>query len=87
MDRYTEMMERLQDPKSWDIPGILADVAGRLIEEGDEEAAAVVNTLWGRLQDIARLISYEKDWVIDPVSVRDAGEIAAMFMSNSPTKP
>ena len=45
MDNYAETMDKLAAPTDWDVPGIIADVATRLKEDGDGEAAAVIDTL------------------------------------------
>ena len=44
-DTYAITMDRLNHPESWDVPGIIADVKKRLLEEGDGEAAAVIDSL------------------------------------------
>jgi hypothetical protein len=78
-DNYAATMDALASPADWDVPGIIADVANRLKQEGDGKAAAVIDTLSFRMRDIAQRISHGHAKRIDANTVQEAAEIAATF--------
>ena len=78
---YAETMDKLKDPKRWDVPGVIADVAEDLRRSTDcGEALAVIDTLLFRMQDIAKLISHQHAKTITPDTVREAANIAERFV-------
>lgn len=76
---YAETMDKLSDSRSWDVPGLIADVAERLKESGDGEAMAVIDHLLFRIRDIAGLISPLHARVISPKTITEAAHIASAF--------
>lgn len=81
---YAEWMDRLRDPSDWDIPALVADAVERANACYDDELLlAVLDTLVFRMRDIAELISHKHAKRINQKTVREAAEIAAMFVSKA----
>lgn len=81
---YAETMDKLKDPSRWDIPGVIADVAEDLRRHSDNGAAlAVIDTLSFRMKDIAERITHGHAKKIDADTIREAGDIASMFVSET----
>jgi hypothetical protein len=78
--RYAEMMDKLRSPDDWDVPGIIAETAQDLMNCDNPEAAAVIDTLTFRVRDIAERISHKHASRIDPGTLREAANIADVFV-------
>ena len=77
---YAEMMDKLRNPKDWDVPGTIADVTQLLMSHGNGQAAAVIDTLMFRMRDIAQRISNKHGEGINPQTLREAADIADVFV-------
>ena len=70
-------MDKMKQPTHWYVPGIVADVSERCLENGEDETAAVIDSMHFALREIHRLINVGP--IINPASYREAGEIAKRF--------
>ena len=77
---YAETMDCLRNPDDWDVPSIIADVTQNLMHDGNGKAAAVIDTLVFRMKDIAQRISHKHAERINPATIREAADIADVFV-------
>ena len=77
---YAEMMDKLRNPKDWDVPAVIDDVTQDLMNQDNGQAAAVIDTLMFRMRDIAERISLKQGKRIDPTTIREAADIADVFV-------
>lgn len=78
---YAEMMDKLKDPKGYDVPGLISDVAERVRRDyEDGEVLAVIDTLCFRMKDIAERISHRHAKRINAKTFGEAEAIAASLV-------
>lgn len=81
-EQYAITMDQLNDPQSWDVPGIIADISQRMLEHEDGAAAAAcIDNLCFAIQKIDKLIRTGP--IINAKTIGEAAEVCARFGSRA----